>query len=79
MSVTKIYNLPGGIKVTVFENVNGERGGKITSRLEQQKMKFSDVVESIVLAHACAGVDIDSVPYRKGLDTALNTIADRFF
>lgn len=33
-----------------------------------------DVIESLVLAHACAGVDVLSEPYRKGLQTAVDAL-----
>jgi hypothetical protein len=33
-----------------------------------------DAIESLVLAHACAGVDVQSEPYLQGLETAVEAI-----
>lgn len=34
-----------------------------------------DVVESLVLAHACAGIDVTDPKYVEGLNTTLNALA----
>ena len=33
-----------------------------------------DAIESIVLAHACAGIDIESPAYIEGIETAVDAI-----
>ncbi len=35
-----------------------------------------DAVESVILAHACAGVDIESKEYVEGLKTAIDAISN---
>ena len=52
------------------------RGGKITSDLTTQTdsrlgRAAMDAIEALVLAHACAGVDVASPAYAEGLETAV--------
>jgi hypothetical protein len=37
-----------------------------------------DAVESLILAHFCAGINVKSPAYLEGLETALQSISDRF-
>jgi hypothetical protein len=37
-----------------------------------------DAVESMVLGHACAGVDVESPAYIEGLETAIDAIMGNF-
>ena len=37
-----------------------------------------DAIEGLVLAHACAGIPIDSPAYVHGLETALDKVAQAF-
>lgn len=37
-----------------------------------------DGIESIILAHACAGVDITTDAYIEGIETAVQTVMDRW-
>jgi len=37
-----------------------------------------DGVESLILAHACAGVDVESPAYLEGIETAVDAIANEF-
>ena len=46
-------------------------GGKITSELEGEEF---DGIESLVLAHAVAGVDVQSPSYLEGIETAVDAI-----
>lgn len=39
----------------------------------------ADVIESLILAHACAGLDVGSDAYCNGLKTAVDAIADNIF
>jgi hypothetical protein len=61
--------------------------GRLTSNLkdngvmDEEDVAFNaaiDGLESLVLAHACAGVDVDGEDYRHGVVTALETIANKF-
>jgi hypothetical protein len=36
-----------------------------------------DGLESLILAHACAGVDVESPAYVEGIETAVDAIANR--
>ena len=38
----------------------------------------ADAIEALVLAHAVAGVDVQSKAYLEGLETALDSIANQF-
>ena len=37
-----------------------------------------DAVESIILSHACAGVDIESAAYQEGINTTLEAIGNNY-
>jgi hypothetical protein len=37
-----------------------------------------DGLESLILAHACAGVDVESPAYVEGIETAVEAIANHF-
>ena len=60
-----------GIIVTLEDG-----GGSITSDLQEDEMspEYSgavDAIESLVLAHAMAGIDITSAAYLEGIETAV--------
>jgi len=38
-----------------------------------------DGLESLILAQACAGVDVKSPAYLEGIETAVETIANHFY
>ena len=46
-------------------------GGKITTELEGEEF---DGIEALILAHAVAGVDVQSIPYIEGIETAVDAI-----
>jgi hypothetical protein len=51
------------------------QGGKITSDLRGGNRLCGaalDAIESLVLAHACAGVDVASPAYIEGIETAVD-------
>jgi hypothetical protein len=52
--------------------LNGSGSGAIDSDLP--RCESSDAVESLVLAHACAGLDVRDARYQAGLETALEAI-----
>lgn len=37
-----------------------------------------DGIESMILAHACAGIDINTPEYIEGIETAVNACANNF-
>jgi hypothetical protein len=62
----------------------GQRSGRLTSSLHESRPDAEqynaaiDAIESMVLAHACAGIDVTDHRYVKGLRTALQACADNF-
>jgi hypothetical protein len=75
-----------GITVTLArENRVEEPGsGSIVSDLREpdtaanrQYNAAIDGLESLILAHACAGVDVESSAYLEGIETAVDAIANR--
>jgi hypothetical protein len=36
-----------------------------------------DAIESLVLAHACAGIDVKSLSYVEGIETAVDACVDK--
>lgn len=55
-----------------------DKSGKITSDLKgdgdnPQLTAAMDAIESLILAHACAGVDVASSAYVEGTETAVET------
>jgi hypothetical protein len=69
------------IYLTIADN-----GGSVSSTLKfngagPEDVEFNqaiDTVESVVLAHACAGVDVEDENYIRGICTVLESIANRF-
>jgi hypothetical protein len=75
-----------GITLTlVRENGVEEPGsGSIASDLREPEAAANrrynaavDGLESLILAHACAGVDVESPAYIEGIETAVDAIANR--
>ena len=67
------YILPFNITVEVVDG-----SGNITSTLAKDKnctKKEADILEFMILAHACAGIDVSSKEYIEGLETVLETLA----
>jgi hypothetical protein len=74
---SSIIELPSfGIVVRLTEGPNGT-GGSITSDWSSCPGEALSALESLVLAHACAGVDIQSFAYLEGLETAVSAILER--
>jgi hypothetical protein len=62
-----------GITVELTDNA-----GKITSDLKDgsddaELVAAMDAIESLILAHACAGVDVAGPAYVQGIETAVET------
>jgi len=66
--------LPFNIKI---ETKGG--GGVIKSSDLKKEIgkRAADIIESLVLAHACAGVQVDSPAYIAGLESAVEAIGNR--
>jgi hypothetical protein len=83
----KTYTIPEfEITVQVMTN-NGKPAGTIESELKKhfigdgpsndpELLAVVDALESLILAHACAGLDISSPAYVEGLRTSLEAIAN---
>ena len=73
----KIIELPCyGIKVTLDDTMIGF--GKIESGLSTWESMDPeiDAIESLILAHAVAGVDIKSPAYIEGIETVVDAIGN---
>jgi hypothetical protein len=78
----KEFNLPYGIVVLVKDG-----SGTITSvdlktqyhdKEDELYNAAMDGIESLILAHACAGVDIESPEYIEGVKTAVEACANNY-
>ena len=77
----KIIELPCfGIKV-----IENKGGGSIRSDLhtshEEKNREYEaaiNALESLILGHACAGVDIESPVYIEGIETAVEAISNNY-
>lgn len=72
----KTISLPVfGIEVTL----TGDYGGAITSMLHEGYSEYDagiDAIESMILAHAIAGIDISSASYLEGIEIAVLSLAN---
>ena len=62
------------------EHPGAYQGGKITSNLKGSNRlcrAAMDAIESLVLAHACAGVDVASPGYVEGIETAVEACLNK--
>jgi hypothetical protein len=66
-----------GITVKTFPGPHGN-GGSIVSKLRDHHITRAktDAIESLILGHACAGLNISSYQYRKGLQSAVNALTN---
>lgn len=71
----------------MFLELDGTGGGTITSDLRDEAddtgldedrtwLAFVDAIESIVLAHACAGIQVTTPQYIEGIETAVEAGAN---
>lgn len=66
--------------VVVLMTLGGKPGGsvKLPRALGNPYIDDAlDALSSLILAHACAGVDVESEAYVEGVNTALDAIANR--
>jgi len=74
---THDVNLDCGVQMR--GDIPSAGGGVIESNLRRAtgfSPRFCRIVESLVLAHACAGIDVASEAYQAGLNTLLETEAN---
>lgn len=75
--VLPIFNI---VVEVYYDDNNHAIGGSITSLLhEPEEDDFNiamDAIESMILAHAIAGIDIKSYQYLEGIKTAVQSCAD---
>jgi len=87
---TKVYHLPTlGLEITVKD-----KGGTIAGSLAQRMYGNEEVwngpsdkelldealeaMERLILAHACAGIDVSSPAYLEGVETVLEALGNTF-
>lgn len=79
LSDDKIIKLDSlGIVVTL----TGDEGGSITSTLKEGHAEYDSVIdgiESMILAHAIAGIDVNSPSYLEGIETAVIRKISQYF
>lgn len=66
-----------GIRVLL----SGDGGGSISSELHaspesDEQCAAWDAIESLILAHACAGVDVTNPAYVEGVETAVLAVGN---
>ena len=68
----------------IVVSLTGDGGGNITSDLHEETGDFYDdsvyntgidAIESMILAHAIAGVDVEEPAYLEGIETAVDALA----
>ena len=82
MKLHKNIEMPHGIKVKHFKADNGKDGFLIESDLiegewDKEYIGAISGVESMILAHAVAGVDIESDSYKQGVSVAIESICNK--
>ena len=65
-------------RITMRGITNGKCGSLESSNLNKGfcTRKEAKVIERIIVAHACAGVDVESEAYREGLMTVIESLAN---
>ena len=88
--VQQTIELPSyGITVQLFEphNEYGDINGTITSDLHEEPIDefdtdyviynaMMDAIESMILAHACGGIDIEDFAYIAGIEIAVDSCSN---
>jgi len=73
----KIIKLPCyGIVVTFAPGESGELRSDLSCPQGTERGTPIDGIESMILAHAIAGVDIESPAYIEGIETAVEAVAN---
>jgi hypothetical protein len=74
----KLNTVFGKVRIRLTEpNKEGCRSGVISEcAFHDERSPSINAVESLILAHACAGVDVAAPAYISGIETALEAIAN---
>jgi len=60
---------------TIISDLHNDRLGNVENEVFDSAM---DAIESMILAHACAGVDVLTPAYLEGIETAVESISQQF-
>lgn len=72
---TKAGNITSQLKEQFLDEE--EDGAVMRQFVDNERAEASaDALEALILAHACAGIDISSAAYQEGLKTAVEAIAN---
>lgn len=75
MNSITIQTLFGPIHIDLSEpDAECKRTGSIRAVIVTSPECQLEAIESLILAHACAGVDVESPAYIEGINTALEAI-----
>jgi hypothetical protein len=67
----------GEVELSISEpDAEGRRSGRVLCEFVDADSEAICAVESMILAHACAGVDVAAPAYISGIETALEAIAN---
>lgn len=81
-------NLPNHPNIIINLFLGNIGGGQIQSNIaevfghdtEDDPLKaMFDAIESLILAHACAGVNVSSPEYIQGIETAINACENNYY
>jgi hypothetical protein len=86
MSKIKVIELGvHGIVVHIGTDDSDRQGGQIRSEMhvggapeDAEYNAAIDGIESMILAHACAGIDITTAAYKEGIETSVDACANNF-
>lgn len=76
---TIILPIQGGITVDFERGEGGDISSIMKNTDDEDDIEYNaaiDGIESLILAHACAGVDIESAAYIEGIQTAVEACAN---
>lgn len=78
--MAKKFEIKLGSDFIRVQVINGN--GSLVSSLQNEEDEEYDIaiegLERLILAHACAGVDIESPGYVEGIETAIEAIANQY-
>lgn len=75
MKTITLQTLFGPINIDLSEpDAEGKRTGSILAIIVTAPECQLEAIESLILAHACAGVDVESPAYIEGINTAIEAI-----
>lgn len=70
-----------GLTIETFGKTGYIASGALVDRSLPEDHPFNvsmTVVERMLVAHACAGIDISSAEYKEGLETVIEAIANKY-